>query len=81
MIFSLEKAIVKLVIFLTITVSVCFVPQILNLPYFRYTLKTHTKYALSVRGRPSLIQAQKTKFFLKESPSESKYASCLFHFI
>ena len=45
------------------------------------TRKTHTKYALSIYGRPKLMQAQKQSFFPTESPSERKYASSfnLFH--
>ena len=39
------------------------------------TLKTHTKYALSIRGRPTLMQAQKKSFFRTESPNERRYAS------
>ena len=32
------------------------------------THKTHTKYALSIYGRPKLMQAQKTKFFSNRKP-------------
>ena len=32
------------------------------------TLKTQTKYALSIRGRPTLMQAQKTKFLSNRKP-------------